>query len=229
VGNLFPIFRKEWRRYFASPIGYVLLAGAFLMFGLGVVAPNPFALIGPVTFLTHFMPGEALPGRPHLLLLVGTARLIAMCLIPLITMRLFVEEKRDRTIEMLFTSPVKDRELILAKWLGALVLYVLLLGVSLAELAAAREWTASDSAVLAAAYAALFLQGAAIIAAGESISTFTRHESAAVAATALVSVAVFRFSNTGILTRADLALCLLLTAAGWLLTWRSIRTLRNVY
>ena len=57
--------------------------------------------------------------------LLGFAGTVALFLVPMITMRLFAEEKRTGTIELLLTSPVKDIEIILGKWLGAVALYAL--------------------------------------------------------------------------------------------------------
>ena len=53
--------------------------------------------------------------------LLGNTSVIGLFLIPLITMRLFAEEKRTGTIELLLTSPISDWEIILGKWLGAMV------------------------------------------------------------------------------------------------------------
>ena len=55
-------------------------------------------------------------------LLGRTSASSALFLIPMITMRLFAEEKRSGTIELLATSPVRDIEIIIGKWLAAVVL-----------------------------------------------------------------------------------------------------------
>ena len=52
---------------------------------------------------------------------------VGLFFIPMITMRLFAEEKRTGTIELLVTSPIRDLEIILGKWLAALVLYLTML------------------------------------------------------------------------------------------------------
>ena len=59
--------------------------------------------------------------------LLSNINVIGLFFIPLITMRLFAEEKRTGTIELLATSPIRDGEVILGKWLAALTLYVLML------------------------------------------------------------------------------------------------------
>src|SRR5215467_4311897 len=60
--------------------------------------------------------------------LLQNVSVIGLFLIPMITMRLFAEEKRTGTIELLATSPVRDLEIIVGKWLAAVVLYTCLLG-----------------------------------------------------------------------------------------------------
>src|SRR6202161_3351183 len=55
--------------------------------------------------------------------LLGTTSFLGLFLIPLISMRLFAEEKRNGTIELLATSPVRDIEIILGKWCAATLLY----------------------------------------------------------------------------------------------------------
>jgi len=58
------------------------------------------------------------------------ASVVALFLIPMITMRLFAEEKRSGTIELLLTSPVRDAEIIVGKWMAAMVMYAGILGFS---------------------------------------------------------------------------------------------------
>ena len=55
--------------------------------------------------------------------LLTNISVIGLFMIPMITMRLFAEEKRSGTIELLTTSPVRDIEVIIGKWLAALMLY----------------------------------------------------------------------------------------------------------
>ena len=62
--------------------------------------------------------------------LLGNASVVGLFLIPLISMRLFAEEKRSGTIELLMTSPVRDWEIILGKWLGAMAMYICVLAIS---------------------------------------------------------------------------------------------------
>ena len=59
--------------------------------------------------------------------LLSNVSVIGLFFIPMITMRLFAEEKRTGTIELLATSPVRDLEIILGKWLAAMILYACLL------------------------------------------------------------------------------------------------------
>src|SRR5258706_15012426 len=72
--------------------------------------------------------------------LLGFAGTIALFLIPMITMRLIAEEKRTGTIELLLTSPIKDIEIILGKWLGAMLLYTCVLGMSMINIALLFIW-----------------------------------------------------------------------------------------
>jgi len=139
TGNTISIGRKELRRYFASPIGYVLAIGSGLLFGLALYPSNPSRFAEPVLALSRFVPSSDLLRHPRLLLLVGLARVLTLFLIPMITMRLFVEEKRNGTLEMLFTSPVSAAEVILGKWLGALLMYLSILAAPVIELAVFRR------------------------------------------------------------------------------------------
>jgi len=97
---------------------------------------------------------------------------------------------------MLLTLPVREIEIVFGKWLGAFSMYLLILGVSLVELAFTsprRDWTA-----ILLTYPALILTGAGLLAAGECISTLTKHQSAASAGTLSHTLAVFRILHTGL-------------------------------
>ncbi len=68
-------------------------------------------------------------------LLLSNVNVVALFLIPMITMRLFAEEKRSGTIELLMTSPIHDVEIVLGKWLAAVALYSIMLLVSILHMA----------------------------------------------------------------------------------------------
>ena len=119
--NVLLIASKELKSYFASPIAYLLMAAFGLIFGFAFyVASRDFMQMS----LQSQMMGQQQPMsvndqiiRP----LLGFASTIALFLMPMITMRLIAEEKRQGTIELLLTSPVTDNEIIIGKWLGAML------------------------------------------------------------------------------------------------------------
>ena len=109
--------------------------------------------------------------------LLGFASTIALFLIPMITMRLFAEEKRTGTIELLMTSPVNDLEIILGKWLGAVLLYLVHAGdVGAQHRHAVRLGQARSGSRSWWLTSGLLLQGGCLLAIGTFISTTTKNQ-----------------------------------------------------
>jgi ABC-2 type transport system permease protein len=126
--------------------------------------------------------------------LLGFTGTIVLFLVPMITMRLFAEEKRTGTIELLLTSPIKDIEIILGKWLGAVALFVCVLGMSMINIAMLFAWGKPDLKPVLVAYLGLLLQGATLLAIGALISTMTRNQIIAGIATFFVSLLLWLLS-----------------------------------
>jgi ABC-2 type transport system permease protein len=101
---------------------------------------------------------------------------ITLFLVPMITMRLFAEEKRSGTMELLLTSPVTDNQIILGKWLGAMLLYLCILAMSMINIALLFLWGKPDIRPVLVAYLGLLLQGGCLLAIGGFISTLTRNQ-----------------------------------------------------
>jgi ABC-2 type transport system permease protein len=101
---------------------------------------------------------------------------IGLFLIPMITMRLFAEEKRSGTIELLATSPIRDIEIIIGKWLAALTLYAVILAISLLVMMVLFMYGRPDWKPLLAGYLGLLLQGGCLLAIGTFISANTRNQ-----------------------------------------------------
>ena len=108
--------------------------------------------------------------------LLSNASVIGLFLIPMITMRLYAEEKRSGTIELLMTSPVRDLEIVLGKWLAALVLYAAILGISGINMAILFAFGRPDWKPVLVGYLGLLLQGGCLLAIGIFISTMTRNQ-----------------------------------------------------
>jgi ABC-2 type transport system permease protein len=174
--NVWLIWRKEMRSYFVSPVAYILIVICALLFGV-------FFCILLQAYLQFSMEaqmrGEAFPmNMPEEITrrLFGNVPVTGLFIIPLITMRLFAEEKRTGTIELLTTSPIRDGEVILGKWLAALTMYSSLLLMSALNIAFLFLFSRPDWKPLLVTYLGLFLQAAALLAIGTFISTLTKNQ-----------------------------------------------------
>src|SRR5439155_1455616 len=158
VRKFLAIVGREWRAYFFSPLAYVILAAFLLMNGM------IFAAI--VSFLnTPGAPkGQALP-----FLFTNTYFWIFnLFVVPIITMRLFAEERKSGTIETLLTSPVSETTVVLGKFTGALGFFLTLWAPTLVYVLILRSQTPIDLGPVAAGYLAIALIGAYFL----SIGTF---------------------------------------------------------
>jgi ABC-2 type transport system permease protein len=108
---------------------------------------------------------------------------VLLLLLPLITMRTYSEEKRSGTIELLLTSPVSDLEIILGKFLGALALYALMIGIMLIHFGLLFMYGKPELKPLLTAYLGMLLFGSGFISIGLFISSLTKNQIVAGAAT----------------------------------------------
>jgi ABC-2 type transport system permease protein len=126
--------------------------------------------------------------------LLGFAGTVSLFLIPMISMRLIAEEKRNGTIELLLTSPIQDFSIILGKWLGAMLLYLFVLGMSLLSIALLFAWGKPDWKPVLVAYLGLILQGGCLLAIGVLISAMTSNQIVAGGAAFFVSLLLYMLS-----------------------------------
>ena len=156
--NIWIIFAKELRSYFVSPVAYLLLTMFAVIFGFFF-----WNALGFFVFegMASQMRGQAFPMNVNEQIirpLLSNASVIGLFFIPMITMRLFAEEKRSGTIELLTTSPVRDLEVIIGKWLAALVLYVCMLFFTALNFAFLFRYGNPDWKPLLIGYLGLLLQ-----------------------------------------------------------------------
>jgi ABC-2 type transport system permease protein len=181
--NAWIICRKELGGYFVSPIAYLLL----VMFGLicGFFFWNELAYF-VVEGIQMQMRGQNAPmniNEQIIRPLLSNVAVIGLFFIPMITMRLFAEEKRTGTIELLATSPIRDLEVILGKWMAAVILYACLLLFTALNFAFLFKYGNPDWKPLLVGYLGLLLQAGALLAIGTFISSLTKNQIIAGAAT----------------------------------------------
>ncbi len=164
--NFYPIFKKELRSYFTSLIAYVVLAVFLVLAGyyfytdlaLFVLWGGSSVQEGLWQYLFHDI------------------RLILLFTIPLLTMRLFSEEKKLGTIELLFTYPFRDIEILLGKYLACLTVFSIMLGFTVLYPILLAIVYQVELGPLIASYLGMFLLGSAFISCGIMVSSLTENQ-----------------------------------------------------
>jgi len=109
--------------------------------------------------------------------------MVILVLVPLLTMRLFSEEKRSGTIEVLFSLPVRDGEVILGKFLACLSVFSLMLALTFLYPLMVAFWGELEIAPVFTGYLGLFLMGMAFVSLGLFFSSLTENQIVAAVAT----------------------------------------------
>jgi ABC-2 type transport system permease protein len=192
------IAKREFRSYFDSPIAYIVICLSF--FALGLMF---FFLNGGFWQLDRASVSRLFESAP-----MGLSFLV----VPVVTMRLVAEERRSGTLEMLITLPVKDSDVILGKYLGALgLVLVLVLSTMLYPLIMFKfPWNLGplDGGPVASGYLGMILFSAAAVAVGLLISALTESQAVAFFITFFVLGALWLFGDLASKAGGTLAILL---------------------
>lgn len=180
----YTLMRRELGAYFISLTGYIIIAAVTFLLGLSFVVllvkleQEPTAI--PVTelfYVTQFF---------WLILLLST---------PVITMRLFAQEKASGTFETLMTTPVSELQVVLAKFSAGLIFYVLtwlpLLACLLIVRHFSNESTPFDAGIVASTFLGIVLLGGLFVSLGCCASALTRSQVSAAMITLMACACVF--------------------------------------
>jgi len=179
MSNILAIARTELSAYFASPIAYVVIGFFALMFGFFF-----YSLLLYFDRQSLQAAGQAVNVNEQFLRPVFlNATVIFLFVLPLVTMRTYSEEKRSGTIELLLTSPVRDIEIILGTFFGALLLYAAMLAVTLIHMAVLFIYGSPEWKPLLTGYLGLLLMGGSFLSVGLFISSLTKNQIVAAMAT----------------------------------------------
>lgn len=166
------IFRRELRAFFTNPIGYIVLAVLFAISGF--------------FFFTYNLGG----GSADLSYVYDSLFSVVLLSLPFLTMRLFSEEKRQKTDQALLTAPVSLTGIVVGKFLATLLLFVIGLSMTLvfAIVIATQPDTTVDWMMVIGNFLGLTLVGGLIIAIGVFISSLTESQIVAAIGTLAISL-----------------------------------------
>lgn len=160
IHNTWAIAKREFRSYFSSALGYIVI-GMFLL------------LVGVLFFFVfNFLERNEVT----LQYLFESVAWLSWAIAPAIAMRTFAEESRTGTIEMLITQPVRDWEVILGKYLGAVGLFAVALLATFVYPMAVSKMGELDWGPVLGGYLGLLLGGAAYVSFGVMVSSYTKDQ-----------------------------------------------------
>ena len=181
---MLPVFKKELKSYFLSPIGYIAIGTFLVVFSL-------------IFYLTTISIGSYDMGN----LYFNTARYGLLIIIPIISMRMFAEERKTGTEQLLLTSPRSIVGIVLGKFLAAATLVLIILAFSLVYFIILCFFSKPNLVPTLVAIFGFLLMAMAAISAGMFISSITENQ---IVAAILTIVLVFLPELTGMFPSINL-------------------------
>lgn len=172
------IFKREFKAYFTSPLGYFVLALVFFFSGFFYYTYNMYA--GSIDLSGVFG---------------GLFTIVLLIVLPVLTMRLFSDEKRQKTDQALLTAPVGLTGIAVGKFLAALLVFALSISITLIYAVMIAFSATPDWMVIIGNYLGLLMLGGLIISIGLLISSLTESQFVAALGTFAVSFVLLMVDN----------------------------------
>ncbi len=172
------VFKREFKTYFTSPVGYCVIALMFALTGLFFYQYNVTYQTPDLTYVFQSL-------QTYVLLLV----------LPVLTMRLMSDDKRQKTDQLLFTSPVGLTGIVLGKFLAAVLLFAISCSLTLLCAVIVALQTTPDWLVIVGNYLGLLLLGGMVIAIGLLISCLTESQFISALGTFIASLLLLMIDN----------------------------------
>lgn len=163
------VFKREFKSYFTNPLGFVILAIFYFLLG-------------------YLFSGYYSMGAPYVEYAVLGIAQILLIVVPAITMRLFSDERRTKTDQVLFTAPVKLINIVLGKFFAALALYALGFVPTIIYQIIVSAYVSVNIFYYIYALVGILLFGAALIAIGMFISSLAESPITSIIFTLVVNV-----------------------------------------
>ncbi|PIR57001.1 MAG: ABC transporter, partial [Parcubacteria group bacterium CG10_big_fil_rev_8_21_14_0_10_41_35] len=182
MNNIKPIFKREFVSFFNSPIAYIFVA--------------VFLVVTNWLFFTRFF----LTGQANMREWFGLVPWLFLLLAPAITMRSWAEEKKSGTVEFLLTLPIRDWEVVIAKFLSSLSFLAVVLIFSLTIPITIGKLGDIDFGVIISGYVGAILMGAMYLSLGLLISSFTKNQIVSFLISLSVLFAIFIIGSNNVMS-----------------------------
>jgi len=158
MNKIFAIAIKELKTYFKSPIAYIVLIISISIFNI-------------FFFLIIDQEQEA-----NLRNVFKVMEFLFIFIVPLLTMKIFAEEKSSGTMEFLMTTPTTNTEIVLGKYLGSLTFFTLIIGLTTSYYFIIEFFAQPQGLLMLVGYCGIWLEGALFIAIGMLASSLTKNQ-----------------------------------------------------
>lgn len=185
MSNVLTIFRRDLGAYFTSPIGYIFMI-VYLLISVGL-------------YITSFFTFPVADMRPYF----DNLPILLCVFIPAVTMRVWAEERKENTWELLLTFPMRARELVIGKFLASLVFFSLTLAATITVPIMLASLGNPDNGTIFCGYFGTLLLGAFFLAIGIFFSGFFKDQIVAFVVTLLTCFSVFLLGTNFIASYLD--------------------------
>ena len=177
MNKVLAIAKKELSAYFRSPIAYIILVltiSIFNVFFFMIIDENQEASLRDIFKVMEFM---------------------FLFLVPLLTMKIFAEEKMTGTMEFLMTTPTSNKAILLGKYLGSLIFFSIIILLTASYYFIIELFGNPDRIAILVGYLGVFIEGALFLAIGVLASSWTRNQVvAAITSYAILFILYFSMS-----------------------------------
>ena len=179
MSNLFPVYMRELRSFLLSPIAYMVTVIFLILTGIFfVLIINDYSSLSFDVIRSNYQysarelnVGEGILGPFYRIILF-----LMLLMMPLLTMKSFSEEKKSGTIELVFTYPITDLELVLGKVLSIFTIFAAMLGFTFLYELVILFFKPVPFGLTFSGYFGLLLVGGAFISLGVFISSLTENQ-----------------------------------------------------
>ena len=174
--NIWTITSRDFRAYFTSPMAYIVIAGFLVIMGWMFFFNLSHFNLQNLQY-QQFNMGKGVSITEGIIRpLYGNMNVIFLFLVPFITMRLFAEEKKIHTIELLMTSPLSLTQIILGKFFSSFLLVLIMLVLTLVYPIVLFVTGNPDLGPIASSYLGTLLLTSCYLAIGLVFSSMTENQ-----------------------------------------------------